>query len=168
MCVFKENLSELDITHRILRYTNYLVAMVNKNVLPFKLDVPIFGNMVFLTKGLQSNLEFLLFWGPWSPFKNRWHLSDLYKRLENRNKAIEQLQNQMLYLGLANLLLSPIFLIWQTMNFFYNYTEIIKREPGVLGMRRWSHYGELYLRHFNELYHCMKARLNKGYNNFTE
>lgn len=41
--------------------------------------------------------------------------------------------------------------------------QIIKREPGTLGVRTWSLYGRLYLRHFNELDHELNARLNRAY-----
>ncbi len=33
----------------------------------------------------------------------------------------------------------------------------------MLGSRRWSNYGRLYLRHFNELDHSLDQRLNRGY-----
>ena len=49
------------------------------------------------------------------------------------------------------------------MYFIFSFFQIIKREPGTLGMRRWSMYGRLYLRHFNELDHEFNARLNRGY-----
>lgn len=41
--------------------------------------------------------------------------------------------------------------------------KIVRREPGLLGSRRWSNYGRLYLRHFNELDHSLHERLNRGY-----
>jgi autophagy-related protein 9 len=44
--------------------------------------------------------------------------------------------------------------------FFY---QLVRREPGVLGSRRWSNYGRLYLRHFNELDHSLNQRLSRGY-----
>lgn len=40
---------------------------------------------------------------------------------------------------------------------------MVKREPGTLGMRKWSLYGRLYLRHFNELEHEINARLVRAY-----
>ena len=40
---------------------------------------------------------------------------------------------------------------------------MIKRDPGVLGTRRWSNYGKLYFRHFNELDHELDARLSRAY-----
>ena len=40
---------------------------------------------------------------------------------------------------------------------------MIKREPGFFGTRAWSHYGSIYLRHFNELDHEYVTRLSRGY-----
>ncbi|KAK3892909.1 hypothetical protein Pcinc_003249 [Petrolisthes cinctipes] len=163
MCIHKEMLTELDIYHRILRFTNYFIAMVNKGVIPLKLDVPFLGDIVFLTKGLRYNIEILLFWGPWAPFQQYYHLNDEYKRPEKRRQLAEELNKRFLYLGIANLVLFPFVLLFQILYSFFNYAEVIKREPGSLGSRRWSHYGEVYLRHFNELDHEITARLNRGY-----
>ncbi|KAG0728093.1 Autophagy-related protein 9A [Chionoecetes opilio] len=163
MCIHKEVLTELDIYHRILRFTNYFIAMVNKNIIPLKLSLPLLGEHVFLTKGLRMNIEMLLFWGPWAPFRNSWHLHEEYKRPDKRQQLAERLNQQFLYTGIANLVLFPLVLLFQIMYSFFYYAEMIKREPGSLGSRRWSHYGEVYLRHFNELDHEMGARLNRGY-----
>lgn len=43
------------------------------------------------------------------------------------------------------------------------FLQILRKEPGTLGMRTWSNYGRLYLRHFNELEHELDARLNRAY-----
>ena len=44
-----------------------------------------------------------------------------------------------------------------------SFDQLVRREPGVLGSRRWSNYGRMYLRHFNELDHSLNQRLNRGY-----
>lgn len=41
--------------------------------------------------------------------------------------------------------------------------QLFKREPGTLGTRCWSLYGQIYLRHFNELEHELNARLSRAY-----
>ena len=41
--------------------------------------------------------------------------------------------------------------------------EVIKREPGSLGVRKWGLYGRFYLRHLNELDHELAARLSRAY-----
>ncbi len=61
MCVHKQELTELDIYHRILRFKNYEVAMVNQGLLPPKINVPFLGQCIFLTTGFKYNFEFLFF-----------------------------------------------------------------------------------------------------------
>nr|XP_060638781.1 autophagy-related protein 9B isoform X1 [Anolis sagrei ordinatus]XP_060638782.1 autophagy-related protein 9B isoform X1 [Anolis sagrei ordinatus] len=163
MCVHKRELSELDIHHRILRFKNYLVALVNKGLLPLRFRLPLLGRGVFLTQGLKYNLELLFFWGPGSLFQGKWNLQPQYKRAGARLELARRLARAMLLLGLANLLLCPFVLVWQGLYAFFSYTEVLKREPGSLGARRWSLYGRLYLRHFNELDHELQARLGRGY-----
>ncbi|XP_046397934.1 autophagy-related protein 9A isoform X1 [Ischnura elegans] len=163
MCIHKQDLSELDIYHRILRFKNYMVAMVNKSLLPVRLNIPIIGETVFLTRGLKYNIELLLFWGPWSPFENNWHLKEDFKKLIKRKELARRLSKQILWIGIANFVLCPVILLWQILFSFFNYAEVIKREPSSLGSRCWSLYGRLYLRHFNELDHELNARLNRAY-----
>ncbi|XP_061441728.1 autophagy-related protein 9B [Rhineura floridana] len=163
MCVHKRELSELDIHHRILRFKNYLVAMVNKSLLPVRFHLPLLGEAVFLTQGLKYNLELLFFWGPGSLFQGKWNLQPQYKRAGARLELARRLGRSMVLLGLANLLLCPFILVWQVLYAFFSYTEVLKRQPGSLGARRWSLYGRFYLRHFNELDHELQARLSRGY-----
>ncbi|XP_076633465.1 autophagy-related protein 9 [Colletes latitarsis] len=163
MCIHKRELTELDIYHRILRFKNYMVAMINKSLLPVRLKVPIIGEVIFMTRGLKYNMELLLFWGPWSPFENNWHLKGDYKKLNKRQELAKTLSKHILWVGIANFLFCPLILLWQILYSFFNYGEIIKREPGTLGSRTWSLYGRLYLRHFNELDHELNARLNRAY-----
>jgi autophagy-related protein 9 len=62
MCIHKEQLTDLDIYHRILRFKNYMVAMVNKDILPVRISVlPCLPSFVFLSHGLKFNLEWLFF-----------------------------------------------------------------------------------------------------------
>lgn len=163
MCIHKRELTELDIYHRILRFKNYMVAMINKSLLPVRLKLPAVGEIIFMTRGLKYNMELLLFWGPWSPFENNWHLKEDYKKLNKRQELAKALSKHILWVGVANLFLCPLILLWQILYSFFNYGEIIKREPGTLGTRTWSLYGRLYLRHFNELDHELNARLNRAY-----
>ncbi|KAM5125362.1 autophagy-related protein 9A-like, partial [Mantella aurantiaca] len=168
MCVHKKELTELDIYHRILRFKNYTVAMVNKSLLPVLFRVPLLGEVTFLSQGLKYNLELLFFWGPASLFQNKWNLQPKYKRPGQRLELAQELSRTIVLLGLANLVLCPFILVWQILYAFFSYTEVIKREPGSLGARRWSLYGRLYLRHFNELTHELQARLSRGYKPATK
>ncbi|XP_072313530.1 autophagy-related protein 9A [Eucyclogobius newberryi] len=163
ICIHKKELSELDVYHRILRFKNYMVAMVNKSLLPVRFQLPVLGDHVFYTRGLKYNFELIFFWGPGSLFENEWSLKSEYKRGGNRHDLADKLASRILWIGIANLLLCPVILVWQILYAFFSYTEVIKREPGSLGARCWSLYGRCYLRHFNELDHELMSRLSKGY-----
>ncbi|XP_067650606.1 autophagy-related protein 9A-like [Haliotis asinina] len=163
LCIHKQELNELDINHRILRFKNYMIAMVNKSVLPLKFLIPLLGECTFLSTGLKYNLEFILFWGPWSPFANNWHLRDDFKQGHKRQVLADSLASKILWLGVCNFLLCPVIFLWQILYLFFRYAELIKKQPSALGARRWSNYARLYLRHFNEVDHAFIARLNRGY-----
>lgn len=61
MCIHKEQLTELDIYHRILRFKNYSVAMMNKSILPAKITLPFVGEAAILSRGLRYNIDLILF-----------------------------------------------------------------------------------------------------------
>ena len=89
-----------------------MVAMVNKSVLPLKFNVPFLGETIFLTRGLKYNLQFLLFWGPWAPFDNSWHLRDDYKRASKRRELAQNLSKNIYHLGeLYNISYNDIYAI---------------------------------------------------------
>ncbi|GFS64466.1 autophagy-related protein 9A [Trichonephila clavipes] len=85
MCVNNTDLNELDISHRILRTTNYMVAMVNKSILPLKLNIWFLGDWVYLSSQLRQTLVFLLFTSSFmSPFKAPGKLKEEFKKREER------------------------------------------------------------------------------------
>ncbi|KAG8259087.1 Autophagy- protein 9A [Homalodisca vitripennis] len=146
----------------ICRFKNYMVAMVNKSLLPVHFNIPMVGPVIYFSHGLKFNINFILFWGPWSPFEN-WNLKDDYKKGNKKHEMANRLSTIITYCSLLNLALLPFILLWQILYSFFNYTETIKREPSFMGSRCWSLYARMYLRHFNELDHELNARLNRAY-----
>ena len=43
------------------RYKNYMVALVNKSLLPPKLNIPKIGEFLYFTQGMKYNIEMILF-----------------------------------------------------------------------------------------------------------
>ena len=73
------------------------------------------------------------------PFKapfNQWHLREDYKRVNRRKELAESMKTYIIILGCINLILMPVILLWQILYSFFNYAQIIKREPGSLGVRK--------------------------------
>ncbi|KAH8369837.1 hypothetical protein KR093_001097 [Drosophila rubida] len=163
MCIDKELLTELDIYHRVLRFKNYMVALMNKQLLPVRFNLPLIGEVVSLSRGMLLNIDFILFRGPGSPFQNNWQLRDEFAVRSNQTELAQRLSKLILWVALVNLLLSPVIFLWQLIYFSFSYANILRKEPSALGLRTWSNYGRLYLRHFNELDHELDARLNRAY-----
>lgn len=165
MCIHKEELTELDVHNRILRYKNYMISMVHRDILPLSFNLPFIGETTFLTEGLKINIEWLLFgahaYNPWAPFSS-FQLKPQYKRRACREERASDLKKRIFYLGIVNLLALPLIFIFQAMWTFFNYLAVIRREPGLLGMRKWSLYSQFYLRHYNELNHQFKERLSRA------
>ncbi|XP_004629129.1 autophagy-related protein 9B [Octodon degus] len=163
LCVQPRPLTELDVHHRILRYTNYQVALANKGLLPARCPLPWGGSVAFLSRGLALNVDLLLFRGPFSLFRGGWELPDAYKRSDQRGALAARWGRTALLLAVVNLALSPVVLAWQVLRAFYSHAELLRREPGAFGARRWSRLARLQLRHFNELPHELRARLARAY-----
>lgn len=163
MSIHKHELTELDICNRILRFRNYFIAMVNKSVLPLKYEVPFLGTCTYLSLGLKFNLEYILFFSPWSPFENGYRLKAEYKMQHKRRELAQNLANKIFWAGMLNLVLSPLVMLWQILYCFFVYGEVLKREPSALGARSWSLYSREYLRHYNELSHELNGRLSAAY-----
>ncbi|KAK2562122.1 Autophagy-related protein 9A [Acropora cervicornis] len=158
MCVHKEELTELDIHHRILRWKNYMLAMQNKSVISCSYNFPLVGERAFLTEGMKYNLKLILFWGPGSPFQNNWKLHEEYRNPANRFALSARLSRHIFWIGVANFILSPFILLWVILYSFFTYAEMVKRHPDSFGARKWSSYGRLFFRHFNELDHELDTR----------
>ncbi|KAH9496887.1 Autophagy- protein 9A [Bulinus truncatus] len=87
-----------NIYHRILRFKNYLVAMVNKDLLPLKFRVPFVGEHAILTHGMRFNLDVLLYWSPWSIFVNSYTMREEYKSSQKKKFLTDRANYGRLYL----------------------------------------------------------------------
>jgi autophagy-related protein 9 len=104
-------------------------------------------------------------------------LKDEYKSSEHLEMMAESMRNTILWLGLANLLFFPFVFLYQVLFSFFFYADVVRRDPAVLGKfiqrndvnvyfagsRKYSNYGRLRLRHYNELDHELNLRLNRSY-----
>lgn len=59
-----------------------------------------------------------------SLFENEWSLKPEYKRGGNRLELANRLASRILWIGIANLLLCPVILVWQILYAFFSYTEV--------------------------------------------
>ena len=98
-----------------------------------------------------------------APFRDRFYLRQEYKSASKKPQLVQKLRNRITLLAFLNLIFCPIILLYQILYSFFSYGELLKRQPGVFGRRRWSMYGRMNLRDFNELDHELLLRLNQAY-----
>lgn len=68
--------------------------------------------------------DYFVLGGPWAPFENSWHLREDYKKVAKRKELADALSKRILWVGLANLILSPVIFLWQILYSFFNYAEV--------------------------------------------
>ncbi|ETN77627.1 autophagy protein Apg9 [Necator americanus] len=131
-------------------------------VLPPVFNVPFIGPVPYFPNGLKSNIRRILFFGSTSPWAGP-YLKEEYKDLDNLELLTRQMEKDVAMYGLLNLMFFPLIFLYQILYSFFTLSELIRRRPDALGMRRYSNYGRYRVRHFNELNHELAARLNRSH-----
>lgn len=123
------------------RFKNYMVALMNKNLLPVRFRLPLFGEVVSLSRGLTYNIEFILFrklnflkltvfltfrvtGGPWAPFENNWQLRDDYNIRSNQVELAGRLSKQIMWVAVVNFLMIPFIFCYQIIHFSFGYVAV--------------------------------------------
>ncbi|EFO95573.1 CRE-ATG-9 protein [Caenorhabditis remanei] len=163
LSIHQDNITSIYIYHRILRYKNYMTGMINKRILHPVFEVPFLGPIAYLPNNLKHEIERILFTSSTSAWTNGPNLRDEYKHHEHLEMAAKKMKEDCKFYGFLSLILMPLLLPFQMMESFFSLTELIKRRPDGLGMRRYSNYGRYLVRHFNELDHELSARLNRSH-----
>ncbi|PIC24264.1 hypothetical protein B9Z55_017667 [Caenorhabditis nigoni] len=163
LSIHQDNITSIYIYHRILRYKNYMTGMVNKRILHPVFEIPFLGPIAYLPNNLKHEIERILFTSSTSAWTNGPNLRDEYKHHEQLEHAAKKMKEDCKFYGFLSLILMPLLLPFQMMESFFSLTELIKRRPDGLGMRRYSNYGRYLVRHFNELDHELSARLNRSH-----
>ncbi|VDL14895.1 unnamed protein product [Hymenolepis diminuta] len=168
LCRGNKILDQLDVYNRILRRENYVLAMFNRDVFPYRFHVP-FSSLpyIYLPRYYLFLLEQLLF-GYKSPFETYWQLRPEYKFLGKRVELADEFALHSRILGAICLVLSPIIFLVQILLFLFSNSQRLRFDPAQLTGRTWSNYARLYLRHFNELPHELNLRLNSAYKSASD
>jgi autophagy-related protein 9 len=131
-----QNIPIEKITNIILKNENYFVALIENDVY----KVP----NLFFTK----QMELTLFYG-----------LDSVKILK---KTDTHVRNRIIMLGIINLLLTPLILLYILFSFIFRNIDEIYLKKKVFGPRRYTIFSKWKFREYNELEHYFNIRLNKS------
>eukprot|EP01028_Stygiella_incarcerata_P005958 TRINITY_DN24589_c0_g1_i1.p1 TRINITY_DN24589_c0_g1~~TRINITY_DN24589_c0_g1_i1.p1 ORF type:complete len:718 (-),score=188.67 TRINITY_DN24589_c0_g1_i1:165-2318(-) len=157
-------LDALDITQRILRTDNFLVAMFHENLLDLSLHIPWGDRPVAAPPSAQSpgfDIQFpLTQLMEWNLYYIVASMFDTHCSIRKTYVASRRtLQSRFILLALLNAIASPFLLVFLIVNFVFRYTEEFRSSPSSLGARKWSPRTQWAFREFNELPHAFEARM---------
>lgn len=151
----------LEITNRIMRRDNYLIALINKNIIDFSINIPLYGEYVCFTKTLEWAIYITIIHFIFDN-SNNVKIDFLNKNYENRLSL--SLKYRFYFIGIISLIFSPFILLLLFAYFIFKYGQEYKLSNNIINTRQWSVLSKWKFREFNELSHIFQNRLNKSYN----
>lgn len=159
----KVRLNAHDIANRIMRKENYMIALINKEVLDFSIPVPPFLDAVVsrqsvLTRTLEWNLKLCI---DNFVFTENGQINQSILKEASRNQLSNELKSRFKMAAIINLILCPFIVIYFVLLYFFRYFNEYKNNPSsLLGLRQYTPWAEWKLREFNELPHFFIKRLH--------
>lgn len=156
----KERMDAHDIANRLMRRENYMIAMINKDILDMTLPIPFLRNRQLFTRTLEWNINWCILD---YVFNERGQIKQLFLKDTHRKALSDGLRTRFLFAGTANLLFAPgliFFLLIQ--NFFTHFNEY-QKNPASIGSRDYNVLAQWKFREFNELWHLFRRRINMSH-----
>lgn len=148
----------LQVTNRVMRRENYMIALFNKELicldLPFK--IPFIPVRQELTRAMEWNLSHCLLNFVFDEHNQirRWLVRDV-----QRERLAEDLAKRFRMMAMVNLIFAPFLLLFTLVYTFYRYGEEVYQNPKAVGTRQYNQWARWKLREFNELPHLFDRRL---------
>jgi autophagy-related protein 9 len=124
----KKRLDAHDIANRLMRKENFLIAMINKDVLNFSLSLPFLGRCNFYSRTLQWYLNFAIVE---FIFDSRGQVHQEFLRSRRRGTLSAKLRQRFVFAGVMATLFAPFMLVYILVFYFFN-TFYASISPGPL------------------------------------
>jgi autophagy-related protein 9 len=117
----KERLDAHDIANRLMRKDNYLIAMINKDILDFSLPIPFLRNRQFFSK----TMEWYLHYGILDmAFNELGQVQQDFLRADRRGILSQKLRQRLFFAGFLNLVFAPVVLAYVIIVYFFTYYNV--------------------------------------------
>ena len=156
----KQRMDAHDIANRLMRRENFLVALINKDVLDLTLPIPFLGNHQFFSKTLEWNLSLSILD---FVFDETGQVRPIFLKDSNRRDLSKALRTRFFVYGLINVACAPFIVAYLAFYSFFRYFNEFQRNPSRLGSRQYTPLAKWKFREFNELWHLFDRRINMSY-----
>ncbi|PLB50239.1 autophagy protein Apg9 [Aspergillus steynii IBT 23096] len=156
----KQRMDAHDIANRLMRKENYLIALVNKDILDLTLPIPFLRNRQLFSQTLEWNINLCIMD---YVFNEQGQVRTLFLRDTHRKALSEGLRRRFILAGIMNIFVAPFIVVYFLMHYFFRYFNEFKKNPSQIGSRQYTPLAEWKFREFNELWHLFERRLNMSY-----
>lgn len=160
LCILKEEMTPLDVANRIMRKDNYLIVLINKELLNLKIPLPFLSKYQFVTKTLEWGISNTVF--NYLFDHNNVIIKDALDP-QKRSELAAGLRFRFKLMGFISLLLSPFIFVFLLIYFIFQYGEQFHNRPNSLAVRQWTPLARWKFRELNELLHVFQKRLKASY-----
>jgi len=147
------------IVSRIMRWDNYLIAMLTKNVFGWDNWSGMF------TKVLEWNVEKCIMS---SLFRDDGILIDDVIVENRRAEFATKLRKTFMFYGVLNVIFAPFVISAMSVYFIYRYVSEYHKNPKAMGIYNFTPLAKWKLRDLNELPHTYTSRLNRAHPKIIE
>ena len=156
----KQRMDAHDIANRLMRRENYMIALINKDILDLTLPLPFLRNRQFFSKTLEWNLSLCILD---FVFDEQGQVRPLFLKDVRRRALSDKLRERFIFAGFMNLFCAPLLVVFFVLYYFFRYFNEYQRNPSQIGSRQYTPLAEWKFREFNELWHLFQRRVNMSY-----
>lgn len=177
----KDRLDAHDIANRLMRKENYLIAMINKDVLDLTLPLPFLRGRLLFSKTMEWYLHYGILDMAFNEFGQ---VQQDFLRADRRGVLSQKMKQRLIFAGILNLIFAPVVLAYVIIVYFFTYYNVrmlltlvagprkrganqhaqeYQRDPKMAAARKYTALAEWKFREFNELPHIFYERLHMSY-----
>ena len=156
----KQRMDAHDIANRLMRRQNYMIAMINKDILDLTLPIPYIRNRKLYTRTLEWNIELAVMD---FIFNRKGQVRALFLKDTQRKDLAAALRRRFVVAGFTSLALAPFLAAFFILRHFFQNFNDYQKNPGQIGMRDYTPFAQWKFREFNELHHLFKRRINMSF-----
>ena len=156
----KQRMDAHDIANRLMRRDNYMIAMINKEVLDLTLPIPFLAKRSFFSKTVEwylylCILDFV--------FDKRGQPGKEFLKDTSRKELSETLRRRFYAFGFLSVIIAPFTAMYLVVFYFFQNFSEYQKNPSSISSRQYTPYAEWKFREFNELQHLFERRALMSY-----
>lgn len=170
LCRTRQSVSALDVANRVMREDNYVIAFVNKGLLPLPHWAAqlVGGTQLLATQALEFAfravlLPLLMHYAYTSGSAAAAAATATARRSAAMRQAAASIRARARLAAVLCVLVSPFVTLYLFVYTAVNYVAALSTQPAVLAARQWTPLARWRYREFNELPHEFRKRLNRAY-----